>query len=166
MYHQYHTQCYMKYAQKYGNVYDTLVYPDTTSRLKGYSSLNIKQKEYINKIMFPNLTQEHLRHQLCLTEYNLSNLSEQDLIVALQQRNIEILEEIHCNDNNNYMLLRKTKESMINRLESFLCDEKCTKKNQTLISGYCRLFTQEYNLLFPDYLMKLVLSFGPICIKK
>lgn len=152
----------MNHADKYGNSHGGLVYPDTTSRLKGYSSMKLQQKKFINALMFPNLKNQDIRYQLSLSEYNVSNLSNNDLIFALQQRDIPILEEsillkcLLCDD--------KCKELMIDRLKCFLCSDKCINKNEILTYGFCRFLQDEYNLIFPDYLIKLILKYGPTCV--
>ena len=156
-YHEYHLTCYQNHAHKYGNkLPDSLLYPDTTGRLNCYSTLTQQQQENINKLMFPNLQKDKVRYQLLLTEYNITNLSSDNLIIALQERDIAIFEENGCN---------MIPEKMMDRLEDFLLGNKCTIKNEILTCGFCRLSERECNLIFPDYLVKLILSFGPTCVR-
>ena len=167
-YHEYHLKCYIKHASKYGNLVENkLLYPDNTSRLTGYSLLNSSQQECINKMMFPNLQKEHIRCQLSLgNNYNLKYISDDDLIIALQQRNIATLDENLCNNNNNYVLLKNMKETMIYKLEEFLGDNKCKMKNINLTYGFCRFQDNNQNLILPECLIRLILLFGPTFVSQ
>ena len=158
-YHEHHLKCYQDHAHKYGNKFQEygLLYPDITRRLLCYSHLTQQQQEDINEVMFPNLQKDEVRHQLLLSKFNITNLSLDNLIIALQQRDIAIFESEK---------LCVNKSKMMDRLEHFLCGDRCRIKNEILTCGFCRLSEKEYDLIFPDYLAKLILSFGPTYVRK
>lgn len=157
----YHLLCYAQTVNF--TVYEV---PHCTAELKYYHTiLNATQRAQVNHILFPNMISKHMRYQRQIPVINLNDLSRYKLKSLAQEFDIDAYKTSTGKMVKSYFERYIQESSIKYQLLKYCEHPKAKMRNELLIFSYCRRRQNEYDLNFPQYLIRIVLRFFPINFK-
>ena len=150
----YHLKCYIKDVN-----FIKFHIPTQTSDIKGYDKLKLYNKYRVLNFLLPHHISIPLRYQFKIIKYNLNELTDLELKICLQQRDLE------C-----YDMSKKWKSPVFTRtlslklLSKYLDSSKCQIKHEELVFGFCNQMQNELIFCIPTVINKLVLQYCALYI--
>jgi len=145
----YHPHCYIQTINfiKYH-------IPTCTEDINGFNNLSLHKQSQLTDILLPNYICKSFRYQLKIDEININTLTDKQLELYLQQRDIK-----YYNLKNKFQAPQWKRETALNKLMLFLESNECKLKNKALVNGFCANAQKQLKLnIIPLSIYNLILK--------
>ena len=148
---EYHYACYTQ-TQNF-IIFD---YPCCTEEIWNYNELTLAQQSQLNEICLPKLISIPMRYQLKLLKCDVNQLHDDELKDALKQRDINQYDD-QCNALKQSRIFKR--KEVIKKLIVFLQSTECERKQDMLVTGYCKDVKGKTVLNVPFVIKQIIFTY-------